>query len=229
HQVDFGVWVAPVGRQNQWMTLNYQVHNTFDGANRMVYHQMVYDTTAALYHQVQPPYLTTEAYRYDPLGRRVWYRSIKGSACYNIEQSTGCQYSDPRDLGRLADPGRDPRTRRLGRHRRSAGERCAGLRWAELRRDCVRPRWPHRLADRNHQGHGHGRELGAADGRLSRHDRHGDLPVGAVSNNPVSLSAVERGLVRRYPLRQRAAEFLRHAHRGADRRVGLYVSAQSVS
>jgi len=90
HQVDFGVWVAPDGRQNQWMTLNYQVHNTFDGANRMVYHQMVYDTTAALYHQVQPPYLTTEAYRYDPLGRRVWYRSIKGSACYNIEQSTGC-------------------------------------------------------------------------------------------------------------------------------------------
>jgi RHS repeat-associated protein len=90
HQVYYGAWIAPDDTLPQLMKLVYQVNNTFDAANRMVYHQLGYDTVAAIYQQKQPPYLTTETYRYDPLGRRIWYRSIKGDACYYVERSSGC-------------------------------------------------------------------------------------------------------------------------------------------
>ncbi len=90
HQVYYGAWMAPNDTIPQLMKLVYQVNNTFDAANRMVYHQMVYDTLADRYQQTKPTYLTTELYRYDPLGRRIWYRSIKGDACYYVERSSGC-------------------------------------------------------------------------------------------------------------------------------------------
>ncbi len=71
--------------------IDWDVTNTYDDANKLVTHTMVYDTIAGRVGFIQrPPYVAQETYRYDALGRRTWYRSTKDTTCYYVEKSSGC-------------------------------------------------------------------------------------------------------------------------------------------
>ncbi|HEX6807355.1 MAG TPA: RHS repeat-associated core domain-containing protein [Gemmatimonadaceae bacterium] len=91
HQIYYEPWTDPGNGYNDWMYLRYQISDSYDESNRLVSYQMVYDTVAQFYREQQlQPYSASETYRYDALGRRVWYRSIKGAQCTYVEASSGC-------------------------------------------------------------------------------------------------------------------------------------------
>lgn len=85
-------WKDPDGHNdNDWIGLIRTITNQYDESNRLTWHQLVYDTIGGTYAQIQlDHYTATETYRYDPFGRRIWVRSIKGPECYAIEAASGC-------------------------------------------------------------------------------------------------------------------------------------------
>ena len=60
-------------------TLEWSVYNYYDGSNRMITHSMTYDTVANQHGT--PAYNSSEYYRYDALGRRVWYQAVRDTGC----------------------------------------------------------------------------------------------------------------------------------------------------
>jgi len=81
-------------------TFRSTVDDIFDDRNLLVEHRFVYDTVSAQIDQILPDspvrpgqYRSTETYRYDALGRRVWVRMARDSVCHNLgtpEQLSGC-------------------------------------------------------------------------------------------------------------------------------------------
>ena len=83
------------------VTLRRLSEDQFDDRNKLVQHRFTYDTVQA---RVNSPnfntfpsnvvkYITTETYRYDALGRRVWARNMRDTLCTrdaSPERLTGC-------------------------------------------------------------------------------------------------------------------------------------------
>ena len=88
-QLTMGPWTDPSTHlQYPALTLSWDIVNAYDDANRMIRHQLSYDSLPNPRGHL--PYMATETYRYDALGRRVWVRSVKDSLCYYAERSSGC-------------------------------------------------------------------------------------------------------------------------------------------
>ena len=75
-------------------TLNWRISDRYDPSNRLDYHEMRYDTTGRV---TQNLYTSTESYRYDALGRRVWRWTVRDTSC-SLRSGTcysNCQAYEP--------------------------------------------------------------------------------------------------------------------------------------
>jgi YD repeat-containing protein len=217
------------GPATGWVCFRHQSTNDYDESNRMIAHQLVYDTLAQAYEQRQPVYTASETYRYDPFGRRVWYRAIKGATCYYVpsERASGCHstltrviWDGPQILGEIRADG------------------SASAPPSSLESDAPSSMGPNYGA----VAYVHGLGLDApveliknqADTVLPVADYRGMIVTGGLSGHRVPrqrarVPAVQRRRLWRLPLRRRPAQLVRHPPRRADRCVGVHLPPQSLS
>jgi hypothetical protein len=86
----------PTGRRNRWGYFK-KVVTTYNRENRMVKSKLEKDTIY-IGMDLSAPYIATETYKYDALGRRVWARSIKPSTCVTNDVGSGCHSTDTRTI-----------------------------------------------------------------------------------------------------------------------------------
>lgn len=75
-------------------TLNWRVSDRYDPSNHLEYHELRYDTTGRM---TQNLYTSSESYRYDALGRRVWRWTVRDTSC-SLRSGTcysNCQAYEP--------------------------------------------------------------------------------------------------------------------------------------
>jgi RHS repeat-associated protein len=60
------------------ITIEWTINNTYDSFNRLASHMMMYDSLGT---NRENRYTSGESYRYDALGRRVWYQAVRDTSC----------------------------------------------------------------------------------------------------------------------------------------------------
>lgn len=60
------------------ITIEWTTNNTYDSFNRLASHMMKYDTIGT---NRDNRYTSGESYRYDALGRRIWYQAVRDTSC----------------------------------------------------------------------------------------------------------------------------------------------------
>lgn len=79
---------SPLG---QIMTVHRNSASQYNGENRLVVSALVIDTTWKYGGTASYVYRNRETYRYDALGRRIWHRAIKDTACHRVEPRSTCE------------------------------------------------------------------------------------------------------------------------------------------